>query len=263
VLALCPICLFESLCFLAAGIAKTAFLDEPMANYTLLVPTDKAIREFVKDLPPLLSAHLPAPFLQALKIKPGIRRVITAEALPAGRQFLQMLVAYHTLPRGALFVQNDAGLSAAFPIQSEKILNGSTHKTALGDLASTFVNASRVPGDNSTVPYRKGRSTIITNLTFAARKPGKLVVVGGNRTQASLDKLNVWTAPNPGVVHMIDEVLTPPAAALRLIMLPDGPLEVPAKKPRQAGEIIGDVANVTVTVWDALFTKPSGQPPRG
>jgi hypothetical protein len=37
------------------------------------------------------------------------------------------------------------------------------------------------------------------------------------------------------------------------------------KEPRNAGEIISNVASVTVTVWDALFPKPtgSGQPPRG
>jgi hypothetical protein len=196
-------CLSGSLhatCFPAAGIAQllnTAFLDETMTNYTLLVPTDKAMRDCVKDLPPLLSAHLPAPFLQALKIKPGIRGVITAEALPAGRQFLQMLVAYHTLPRGALFVQDDAGFTAAFPIQNEKILNGSTHKTAFGDLASIFVNASRVPGDNSTVPFG---STINTNLTVVVRKPGKFVVVGANRAQANLDKLTQLYGVRPTLV---------------------------------------------------------------
>jgi hypothetical protein len=226
-----------------------------MTNYTLLVPTDKAMRNFVKDLPPLLSAHLPAPFLQALKIKPGIRGVITAEALPAGRQFLQMLVAYYTLSRGAFFAQSDAGDAAKVPVQGGKLLGGSTYKTALGDLASTLANASRVPGDNSTIPYG---STIFTNLTFVEPKPGKFVVVGANQTQANLDKLNVWTAPNRGVVHVIGGVLTPPAAALRLIMMPDGPLEVPVKPPREpvkVGPIIRDIIVGTVEV----VTTPNGQ----
>lgn len=232
-------------CFPAAGIATTPFLDERMTNYTLLVPTDKAMRDFVKDLPPLLSAHLPAPFLQALKIKPGIRGVITAEALPAGRQFLQMLIAYHTLPRGAFFASSDAGFTDAFPIQSGKLLGGSTYKTALGDLASTYANVSRVPGDNSTVPYG---STIFTNLSFVEAKPRKFVVVGANQTQANLDQLNVWIAPNSGVVHVIDGVLTPPAAALRLVMLPEGPLEVPVKV-REKGQVAGvfkAIANATL-----------------
>jgi hypothetical protein len=248
-------------CFPAAGIASTPFLDERMTNYTLLVPTDKAMRDFVKDLPPLLSGHLPAPFLQALKVKPGIRGVITAEALPAGRQFLQMLVAYHTLPRGAFFAQSDAGNTvAAAPVPSGKLLGGATYKTALGDLASTYANASRVPGDNSTVPFG---STIFTNLTFVEPKPGKFVVVGANQTQANMDELNVWTAPNPGVVHVIDGVLTPPAAALRLIMLPDGPLEVPVRSPRgpvKVGQVVGDIIMDTVEA----FTTPSmEQTPRG
>lgn len=73
-----------------SGLANTSFLDEPSTNFTLLISTDKALRDYVQALPPQLRGHLPSPLLQALDIKPGVRGVLTAELLPVGRTFLQV-----------------------------------------------------------------------------------------------------------------------------------------------------------------------------